>query len=161
MEVAMPKESVKKRLKLQLWDTAGQERFRTLTDTYFKGASGIIIVYAINDRKSFEDVKDWIYQLEENGADKLPKVIVGNKCDLREERKVSSEEGRMLADRYRGIFMEVSAKEDINIEQMFTQLSMNIIHDLKAEIDESEGKPTKFKSVLVNQPKNAKKECCS
>lgn len=78
----------KQRLKLQLWDTAGQERFRTLTETYYNGASGIIIVYGVDDRKSFTDVKEWVYQLGEHKADQLPKIIVGNKCDLKEERKV-------------------------------------------------------------------------
>jgi small GTP-binding protein len=53
----------RKKIKLQLWDTAGQERFRTLTDTYFKGASGIIIVYAVDDRRSFDDVTSWVIQL--------------------------------------------------------------------------------------------------
>lgn len=63
--IALPqqKNSHKNKIKLQLWDTAGQERFRTLNETYFKGASGIIIVYAINDRKSFEDVSSWVNQL--------------------------------------------------------------------------------------------------
>ena len=106
----MEKGGQKKRIKLQLWDTAGQERFRTLTDTYFKGASGIVIAYAINDRKSFDDIVNWAVQLEENGVDKIPKIIVGNKCDLREERKVSSEEGRLMADENHCLFMEVSAK---------------------------------------------------
>lgn len=80
----------RKKIKLQLWDTAGQERFRTLTDTYFKGASGIIIVYAVDDRRSFDDITNWMIQLEQNGANKLPKLIIGNKCDLRDERKVSA-----------------------------------------------------------------------
>ena len=62
--IEVPMKSSKRKLKLQLWDTAGQERFRNLTETYFKGASGIVIVYSVNDRKSFEDVKSWIYQLE-------------------------------------------------------------------------------------------------
>ena len=68
-----------------------------MTDTYFKGASGIIICYSINDRKSYEDITAWVQQLEENGVDNIPKIIVGNKCDLRNERKVNSEEGRMVA----------------------------------------------------------------
>lgn len=89
--VTLPQEKgqKKKKIKLQLWDTAGQERFRTLTETYFKGASGIVIVYAINDRKSFEDILNWVIQLQENGVDKVPKIVVGNKCDLKDERKVS------------------------------------------------------------------------
>jgi GTPase SAR1 family protein len=63
IEVALANKNDKRRIKLQLWDTAGQERFRTLTDTYFKGASGIVIVYAVDDRRSFEDVGNWMMQL--------------------------------------------------------------------------------------------------
>jgi small GTP-binding protein len=63
IEVPLANRSDKRRIKLQLWDTAGQERFRTLTDTYFKGASGIVIVYAVDDRRSFEDVGNWMVQL--------------------------------------------------------------------------------------------------
>lgn len=61
--IEVPLKGDKRRIKLQLWDTAGQERFRTLTDTYFKGASGIVIVYAVDDRRSFEDVSNWMVQL--------------------------------------------------------------------------------------------------
>jgi GTPase SAR1 family protein len=57
IEIKPAGKNEKKKLKMQLWDTAGQERFRTLTETYYNGASGIIIVYAIDDRKSFTDVK--------------------------------------------------------------------------------------------------------
>ena len=63
MLVPLRSQGTKKKLKLQLWDTAGQEKFRTLTDTYFKGASGIIICYSINDRRSYEDVTSWVSQL--------------------------------------------------------------------------------------------------
>ena len=91
MTVPLRSKGTKKKLKLQLWDTAGQEKFRTLTDTYFKGASGIIICYAVNDRRSYEDVASWVHQLEDNGVDNIPKIIVGNKCDLRDQRTVNSE----------------------------------------------------------------------
>jgi small GTP-binding protein len=139
IEVPLRNRSDKKRIKLQLWDTAGQERFRTLTDTYFKGASGIVIVYAVDDRRSFEDVSNWMVQLEQNGASRLPKLIVGNKCDLREERKVGAEEGRILADECKCTFMEVSAKENINIEQMFSQLALAIASDIKEELTGAKG----------------------
>lgn len=61
-----------------------------MTDTYFKGASGIIVAYSIDDRRSYEDVTNWIHQLEDNGVDKIPKIIIGNKCDLQSDRKISS-----------------------------------------------------------------------
>lgn len=88
-------------------------------------------MYAVDDRRSFEDVGNWMVQLDQNGASRLPKLLVGNKCDLREERKVGAEEGRLLADEYKCTFMEVSAKENINVEQTFMQLAMAIAADIK------------------------------
>lgn len=88
-------------------------------------------MYGVDDRRSFEDIANWMIQLEQNGASKLPKLIVANKCDLRDERRVSAEEGRMLADDYKCTFMEVSAKENINIEQMFSQLCLCIAGNIK------------------------------
>jgi small GTP-binding protein len=81
----------KKKIKLQIWDTAGQERFRTITETYYNGASGIIVVYSINDRKSFNSVQNWLIQIAEHNGENLSKVIVGNKCDLNNERAVTYE----------------------------------------------------------------------
>jgi Ras-related protein Rab-1A len=74
-------------VKLQIWDTSGQERFRSLAKNYLKKADGIIFVYDITDKKTFEGVKDWIKEAESQGIYK--QILVGNKCDL--ERKVSKE----------------------------------------------------------------------
>ena len=68
-------------IKLQIWDTAGQERFRTLTASYYRGAQGIIIVYDVTDRDSFENVRNWIQEIEKYSKSNVCKVLVGNKCD--------------------------------------------------------------------------------
>ena len=69
-------------LKLQLWDTAGQERYRTLTDNYYNGVSGIMLVYSVVDRKSFEELSEWMYQINSRADEDVPKIIVANKCDI-------------------------------------------------------------------------------
>lgn len=84
-------------IKLQIWDTAGQERFRTLTASYYRGAHGIIVVYDVTDRETFENVRQWMLEIEKFANDNVCKVLVGNKCDLVEKRKVSREEGEELA----------------------------------------------------------------
>ena len=84
-------------IKLQIWDTAGQERFRTLTASYYRGAHGIIVVYDVTDRDTFENVRQWMQEIDKFATDNVCKVIVGNKCDLDESRKVSTEEGEELA----------------------------------------------------------------
>ena len=84
-------------IKLQIWDTAGQERFRTLTASYYRGAHGIIVVYDVTDRDTFENVRQWMQEIDKFATDNVCKVIVGNKCDLDDSRKVSTEEGEELA----------------------------------------------------------------
>ena len=84
-------------IKLQIWDTAGQERFRTLTASYYRGAHGIIVVYDVTDRETFENVRQWMLEIEKFANDNVCKVLVGNKCDLVDKRKVSREEGEELA----------------------------------------------------------------
>ena len=68
-------------VKLQIWDTAGQERFRTITTSYFRGAQGILLVYDVTDRGSFENISNWVGQIEQHADINVTKVLVGNKCD--------------------------------------------------------------------------------
>lgn len=76
---------------LQNRDTAGQERFRTITTAYYRGAMGIMLVYDITDEKSFENIKNWIRNIEENASADVEKMLLGNKCELNEKRQVCIE----------------------------------------------------------------------
>ena len=78
---------------MQIWDTAGQERFKTITQTYYKGAMGIIMTYAINDRQSFNSLENWARQIKTHASENVVKVLVGNKSDCK-DRQVSEQEGR-------------------------------------------------------------------
>lgn len=69
-------------------DTAGQERFRTITTAYYRGAMGIILVYDITDAKTFENIKNWIRNIEENASADVERILLGNKCELEEKRQV-------------------------------------------------------------------------
>lgn len=71
-----------RKIKLQIWDTAGQERFRNITQTYYKGASGIILAYSVSSLTSFKNITNWIKQLENNTSDNVSKMLVATKCDL-------------------------------------------------------------------------------
>jgi len=108
-----------KNVKLQIWDTAGQERFRTITTSYYKGAQGIVIVYDVTESESFEHVKNWMNDIEKYAKNDVLKILVGNKSDLISKRKVSTEQGQDLADHYNIPFLETSAKDNSNIEQLF------------------------------------------
>ena len=83
-------------IKLKIWDTAGQERFRNITNQYYKGADGIILVFDVTDQKSFEKIKEWMSQIKANTqADQIGLVLLGNKCDI-EPRTISKNDGEEL-----------------------------------------------------------------
>jgi len=114
-------------VKLKIWDTAGQERFRNITQQYYKGADGILLVYDITERNSFEKVREWMKQIQQNtNKEKIGIILVGNKCDL-DERQVSLEEGQNLAREFGILFYEASAYKDININESFESLVGEII----------------------------------
>ena len=70
------------KVKLQIWDTAGQERFRTITTAYYRGAMGILLVYDVSDENSFTNVRNWMRQIDQNAAENVNRVLIGNKADV-------------------------------------------------------------------------------
>lgn len=110
---------------MQIWDTAGQERFKTITQTYYKGAMGIVMVFAVNDRASFNAMENWLKQIKTHAAENVVKVLVGNKIDC-EDRKVTADEGQRLGDEFGVEYFEVSAKENKNIGEMFMAIGKEI-----------------------------------
>jgi hypothetical protein len=77
------------------WDTAGQERFRTITSSYYRGAHGIIIVYDITDRESFDNVKQWLNEIDRYACENVNKLLVGNKSDMDSKRQVETQEAKV------------------------------------------------------------------
>jgi Ras-related protein Rab-8A len=128
-----------KRIKLQIWDTAGQERFRTITNAYYRGAMGILLVYDVTDERSFNNLRNWIRNTEQFASEGVNKLIVGNKCDMMEKRvflsrsevfgkftflkAVDREKAQNLADEFGIKLLETSAKSNINVEEAFMQLA--------------------------------------
>lgn len=115
-----------KTVKLQIWDTAGQERFRTITSSYYRGAHGIIIVYDITDRESFENVKQWLSEIDRYACENVNKLLVGNKSDMDSKRQVEYEEAKAFADEHGLPFLETSAKDATNVEKAFHQMASDI-----------------------------------
>ena len=86
------------RVKLQIWDTAGQERFRTITTAYYRGAMGILLTYDVTDEQSFDNVRNWMRNIEQHATENVCKILVGNKSDVPEEkRRVSAARGKAMA----------------------------------------------------------------
>ena len=115
------------KVKLQIWDTAGQERFRTITTAYYRGAMGILVVYDVTNAESFDNVHNWLRQIDQNAGPNVIRVLIGNKCDAEEERQVSTAQGEALAEKFGINFFETSAKLNINIAEAFGSISENIV----------------------------------
>ena len=115
------------RVKLQIWDTAGQERFRTITTSYYKGAHAILIVFDITEKDSFEHVKNWMADIDKFAKQGVMRILVGNKCDLEHQRAVSKEWANELAEKYGIKYIETSAKETVNIEQLFVDTAKYLL----------------------------------
>ncbi|CAL8294029.1 unnamed protein product [Boreogadus saida] len=128
-----------KRVKLQIWDTAGQERFRTITTAYYRGAMGIMLVYDICNEKSFENIKNWIRNIEEHASSDVEKMILGNKCDISDRRQVSKDRGEKLAIDYGIKFLETSAKSSLNVEEAFYTIARDILQNLSTKTTEASG----------------------
>ena len=141
-----------KLIKLQIWDTAGQERYRTLTTNLYKGAVGIVLIYDITNKKSFENVRSWITSIEEETSKKIILILVGNKADLKDERKVQKEEGEDIAKEFNLPFFESSAQSGLNVKSVFETLAKLIV-EKKAQSANQGQKLTNIKNV-------EKKKCC-
>ena len=112
------------RLKLTVWDTAGQERFRTLTSSYYRGAHGVVFVYDVTSRESFENAREtWRKEVEMYGTiANSVKIVIGNKIDREDERTVARKEGVAFAKEYGCLFLECSAKPKVRVAEAFDEL---------------------------------------
>ena len=114
-------------IRMQIWDTSGEEKFKAIAKNFYRGAHGVLLIYDICEKNSFLDVKSWIEQIIENtDNDNLVMILCGNKCDMEKERNISKNEGENLANSYKIPFFECSAKENINIDEIFNTLAKNI-----------------------------------
>ena len=116
-------------VKIQLWDTAGQERFHSITKNYYKTAHGIILIYDVTEKLTYENIKKWVTQIREEVSSKVTIVLVGNKIDEVEKRKVTKEEGEAMAKECQISYYDCSAKTGENIDQIFNDLVKKTIEN--------------------------------
>ena len=146
-------------MKLQIWDTAGQERFRSIQASYYKGANGILVVYDITNRNSFENLNSWLIEIEKNGNKNVYKLLIGNKSDLESQRKVSKEEGKEFAQINGMEFFETSAKENYQVQDAFIQLTRDVIKTKDKSLEKND-KNIKINIGNSNDITTKKKKCC-
>ena len=112
---------------MQIWDTAGQERFKNIQASYYKGGNGILVVYDITNRESFSNLNSWLIEIEKNGNKDVFKLLIGNKNDLENERKITYDEGKEFASINGMEFFETSAKTAYKVQEAFETLTRNIM----------------------------------
>ncbi|XP_072458402.1 ras-related protein Rab-3D [Notamacropus eugenii] len=150
-----------KRVKLQIWDTAGQERYRTITTAYYRGAMGFLLMYDVSNQESFNAVQDWATQIKTYSWDNAQVILVGNKCDLEDERVVSTEDGKHLADDLGFEFFEASAKDNINVKQVFERLVDIICEKMNESLEAGPGTIGNSKSTTLSDTPPAQSSSCS
>lgn len=148
-----------KTVKLQIWDTAGQERFRTITSSYYRGAHGIIIVYDVTDQESFNNIKQWLQEIERYASEHVSRLLVGNKSDLTTKKVVDYTVAKEYADQLRIPFLETSAKNATNVEQAFVTMAAEI----KARVGPAAA-PNAPSNITINASKPVNQQssfgCC-
>jgi len=134
-------------IKHQIWDTAGQLRFNVLNLSYYKSANGIIIIYDVTNRRSFDDINYWFNDVNCYVSD-ISILLIGNKSDMEKERVVSYDEGKNKANQLNIEFIEISSKESAVINEIFIKMT-NIIKK-KKNINSEDNTIKKQKCCLNN-----------
>ena len=148
----------KKRLKAQIWDTAGQERYRAMTNAYYRGAAGALIVFDISNLHSFNSTERWLQEIREHGNPGVPIVLVGNKLDLKSLREVPFETAENFASENKLSYIETSALQNSNVDAAFQCLINGIYLDIsKVHVDVQDPTPLAFED---NTGVILKRKCC-
>jgi len=142
-----------KDIKLQIFDTAGQERFFSITKAYFRGAHGVLLVYDITSKDSFEHIQRWSSQLDAPGSS-ANKILVGNKADLESLRAIPTAKAQETADQFGYKLMETSAKSGNNVEKVFMLLLEDVLKRITPQ-------PEKDNVVLLSSTSTKDNDKCS
>ncbi|KAI5101071.1 ras-related protein Rab-3B, partial [Silurus meridionalis] len=137
-----------------------QERYRTITTAYYRGAMGFILMYDITNEESYNAVQDWATQIKTYSWDNAQVILVGNKCDMADERVIPVEKGKHLADQLGFEYYEVSAKENINVRQVFERLVDIICVKMSERVDVDPSVVSGAKSTrLSDKPTQLPQNC--
>ena len=149
-------------IKVEVWDTAGQERYRAITSSYYKGAKGAIIVYDITNEDSFNNVESWMNEVTKKGKKDMQFLLIGNKKDLINDRKVTEQKGIDKAKELNMNLFEASALEKTNVNEAFNYLVKEIYLNIRKEKNINTNNDEKIGQggIALNTNKKKRKKCC-
>jgi len=153
-----------KTVKAQIWDTAGQERYRAITAAYYRGAVGALLVYDISKQATYANVQRWLKELRDHADANIVISLVGNKCDLKHLRAVSTEEAQAFSEENNLAFIETSAQDATNVEQAFQNNLTEIFRIVSTKAIEQDNniRPTGGESIKVSESTETQQKsgCC-
>ena len=147
-----------RKVKVNYTDTAGQEKFRAISVNYLKGTNGVILVFDITNKESFDLLETWMNELKENNKVDISKVLIGNKSDLAEDREVQREEAEKFAESINCKYFEGSAKSGENIKEALDEIAKLTYFYVKDNDEIVENRRNSIE--LTNIQKEKKKNCC-
>ena len=159
-------ENAEDSIQFEMWDTAGQERYRSLAPMYYRGAEGVVLVFAVSDKQSFDAGERWLQDVRASGlGPTCTLVLVGNKADLEEEREVTTEAAEAFAAEQGMMYIETSAKTAQNVKKMMQDVASRLPEDAGTREDDGQQRRADRRGgrVAVEQDDTepaAKKGCC-
>ena len=153
---------------LKIWDTCGEEKYRTITRQYYRDANGVVLVFDLTNKSSFDKLSGWLHDIKEYGPKDTCVILVGNKSDVQDRKLFLFEEGKKFAMTYKMPYIEVSAKNGTNVLSMFENITKKMIDNVSLNEDNEDdkdknkitlGKNTAKGSGTIKIKKDAGK-CC-
>ena len=146
-----------KLIKVQIWDTAGQEKYKSITNSYYVHSKGAIVVFDISVKSSFDSIEKWVHDVLEISGNNIPLLLLGNKCDLTELRKVSYDEGLNKAKKLNMTYFETSALDGINVNEAFQAMTDNVFTTFLSKLNLDEDDDYRRSNILTEEKE--KKSC--
>jgi len=137
-----------RQVNLQIWDTAGQERFRTITTSYYRSSDAILLIFDVSEKQTFKNCEAWLEDVRLYAKDKVDILLLGNKADLVSKRVIDYKTAKEFADKHGMMYMETSAKQNVNVDKAFTKLATAAYQQKTAASAEARAKS----SVNLSKP---------
>ena len=148
-------------IKLQIWDTCGQEIYRSLISNFYRNSSLAVLIYAIDNKQSFDHVEEWLKDLKSQANPEIIIFLVGNKADLEDKRKITKEQGeKFKEEKDLDLFMETSAKTGFNAKNVLIEAAKLLYNNYNNYKDESEENHCNCYKDLHKKEKEQKQGCC-